>query len=130
MSIQTYINASRAQFKAFMELPVDTPLQMLNLLKFKETVAETGRTGEAQYKAYMKAAMPFIQGSNAKVIFYGVPKFTVIGPEVLEWDKVLIVEYATKADFINMVTNPDYPAHMRTLALADARLIFCEPFLT
>ncbi len=127
MTIEKYLNTTREQFKAFAQLPIDTPLQMLNLLKFKATVTETGRSGKEQYKTYMKAASPFFQQSKGKIIFYGNPKFTLIGPAELEWDKVLIVEYATKADFINMITNPDYPSELRSLALTDSRLIFCEP---
>lgn len=126
MTVQTYLNTTHEQFKVFAQLPIDKPLHMLNLLKFKKKVEETGMTGEEQYKIYMKAAAPFFQDTNAKITFYGIPQFMLIGPNELEWNKILIVEYATKADFINMITNKDYPSHLRTLALADSRLIFCE----
>ena len=76
----------------------------------------------------MKAVTPFFQKSNAKILFYGEPKFTLIGPsDELEWDKVLIVEYAKKEDFINMITTKGYPAHLRSKAMADSRLIYCAP---
>ena len=79
-----------------------------------------------QYSIYMKAALPFIKQSNAKVVWYGKAQFTLIGPtDTLEWDKIIIVEYATKSDFINMVMQKDYPNHLRVAALSDARLIFC-----
>lgn len=125
--MEKYLDTNRAQFKAFMEFPVDTPLQMLNLLKFKDKL-DNGLTGKEQYTKYMKAATPFIKASNAKILFYGEAKFTVIGPEnELEWDKVIIVEYATKQDFVNMVMTEGYPAHLRVAALEDSRLIFCTP---
>jgi len=50
----------------------------------------------------------------------------LIGPQELEWDKILIVEYAKKSDFINMITTEGYPAEMRKSAIEDSRLIFCE----
>lgn len=124
--MEKYINTNKEQFVAFLKLPVDQPLQMLNLLKFKKKVSETGLTGEEQYKEYMKVASPFFKKSNAKVLFYGKTHFNIIGPpNELEWDKVLIVEYTKKEDFVNMITNPEYPSHLRALALEDSRLTFC-----
>jgi len=126
--MQKFLNSEKEQFVEFIKRPFDTPLQMLNLLKFKDHVEETGLTGKEQYKEYMKATAPFFQKSNAKVLFYGNAQYTIIGPKgELEWDKVLIVEYEKKEDFVNMVTNKDYPSNLRTLALEDSRLIFCSP---
>lgn len=120
-----YLDLDKPQFKAFVDLPVNQAFQMLNLLKFKNQVEEDGLTGEAQYQQYMMAAQPFIQKANAKVVFYGKPVLNLIGPKELEWNKVLIVEYTTKTDFIQMITAPGYPAELRKKALADSRLIVC-----
>ena len=110
----------------FMKLPTDKPLQMLNLLKFKKQVEGTNLTGEQQYDKYMKAALPFIKDSNAKILYYGKANLALIGPQgELEWDKIIIVEYPTKEHFANMATQKDYPAAMRIAALEDSRLIFC-----
>ena len=124
--IETYLDGTKEQFNAFMALPVDGPLKMLNLLKFKETVEETGKTGAETYKDYMTAATPFFSKVNVKITFYGTPQFILIGPKELEWDKVLIVEYATKQDFITMVMMEGYPSELRKSALKDSRLIFCK----
>lgn len=125
--IKTYFEAEKEQFMAFLQLSIDQPLQMLNLLKFKDKVEETGLTGAEQYKQYMIAAAPFFQKTNAKILYNGTPQFTIIGPQnELEWDKVLIVEYATKEDFVNMVTQKEYPGHLRKMALTDSRLVFCN----
>lgn len=125
--MEKYLDLTKEQFKSFMELPIDTPLQMLNLLKFKDQVPETGRTGPQQYNAYMAATTPFFAKANAKILFFGKPQFTLIGPTETEWDEVLIVEYATKNDFVNMITSEGYPAKMRRLAIEDSRLVFCTP---
>jgi hypothetical protein len=121
-----YLDLTKEQFKAFIAMPIDVPLQMLNLLKFKEKVEDADISGAERYKEYMKATVPFFQKSNAKVNFYGDAKFNLIGPEELEWDKVLIVEYAHKNDFIKMITTEGYPSEMRKSAIEDSRLIFCE----
>jgi len=121
-----HTDITKEQFQAFAQLPIDKPLQMLNLMKFKEHIPETNRTGEEQYRAYMKAAFPFFTKSNAKIAFYGKPIANLIGPNDLEWDKILIIEYAKKEDFITMITSEGYPAEMRRIALEDSRLTFCE----
>lgn len=124
--IEKYLDLTRAQYKAFMELPIDGPLKMLNLLKFKDRVGETGKTGAETYAAYLEATKPFFAKVNAKMTFYGTPQFTLIGPDGLEWDKVLIVEYATKQDFVKMISMEGYPSDLRKSALVDSRLIFCN----
>ena len=125
--MQKYLDITRDQYKAFMAISIDGPLHMLNLLKFKKQVSENGLTGAEQYKIYLKAAMPFIKKANAKVLYYGKPQLTLIGPEGdLEWDEILIVAYPSKTNFINMATAEGYPSELRKLALEDSRLIFCE----
>ena len=122
----TYINGSKERFRAFMALPDNGKIKMLNLLKFKDQVAPLGKTGRELYRDYLTATQPFFEKANARIIFYGTPQFTLIGPDQLEWDKVLIVEYDSKADFMQMVTAEGYPSTMRSEALEDSRLIFCS----
>lgn len=124
--MKEYLDLTKDQYKAFMALKIDQPLSMLNLLKFKEKVDGEELSGKERYKEYMKATSPFFEKANAKVVFYGDAKFNLIGPQDLEWDKVLIVEYATKNDFINMITTEGYPAEMRKSAIENSRLIFCQ----
>ncbi len=122
----TYLNLTKEQFESFAALPTEGAVSMLNLMKFKSRVATTGKTGAEQYQDYLKAAYPYFTKVNAKIVFQGAPKLTLIGPEENEWDKVLIVEYACKEDFIKMITMPGYPSKTRSEALEDSRLIFCK----
>lgn len=127
MGKQSYLEINQEQFKAFAQLPMDTPVVMLNLLKFKEAVPETGLSGAASYKEYMKQAMPFLVKANAEVLFLGSPQTMLIGPEDEEaWDKLLLIKYNSIADFLGMVKAEGYPAHLRTQALEDSRLVHCE----
>ena len=121
----TYLDVTKEQFQQFMALPTEGPVMMLNLLKFKSKLESSGKSGAQKYKDYLNAAQPFFGKVDAKILFYGTPQMNLIGPSELEWDKVLIVEYGSKNDFINMVTAEGYPAQMRSAALEDARLIFC-----
>lgn len=119
-----YLDMTKPQFDAFLALPIDKPIQMLNLLKFREGLDENGQTGVENYQTYSAAAFPFLKAANAKILYFGEAQSTLIGPES-EWDKVLIVEYPSKHDFLSMVTAENYPAKLRQAALVDSRLILC-----
>lgn len=125
--MDTFLDLTKSQYLEFMKFDIDEKFQMLNLLKFVDQVSGSELTGIQQYKEYMKAVMPFFLEAEAKVIYDGKPYFTLIGPsEYQEWDKVLIIEYATKGQFINMISSPSYPGDLRKKALADSRLILCQ----
>jgi len=125
--MDTYLDLGKNQYLEFMQFDINEKFQMLNLLKFLDKVPGTEYTGLQQYKYYMKKVMPFFVEAGAQVIYDGKPYFTLIGPaEYMEWDKVLIIEYATKGQFINMISSPDYPGDLRKRSLADSRLILCR----
>lgn len=123
---RTYIDAEKEQLDKFFALDLEGEFQMINLLKFKDLVPETQVSGKAQYKNYMKAAGSFIQKANAKLVYMGNPIASLIGPDQLEWDKLIIITYPHKAAFIDMTTDKDYPSDMRRMALADSRLILSQ----
>ena len=123
----SYVEINQEQFKTFVQLPMDTPVVMLNLLKFKDVVPETGLSGEDCYKEYMRAATTFFAKANAEVLYMGKPQSMLIGPEDENiWDKILLIKYNTVADFLGMVKAEGYPSHLRNQALSDSRLIHCE----
>jgi hypothetical protein len=126
MGKQAFLEINSEQFKTFKELPMDKSVVMLNLLKFKDEVPETGLSGAASYKEYMKQATRFFAKADAEVLFLGKPQMMLIGPEDEElWDKVLLIKYNTIAGFLNMVQAEGYPSHLRKQALSDSRLIHC-----
>jgi hypothetical protein len=51
----------------------------------------------------------------------------VIGPDELEWDMALMVEYPSRKKFLEMATDADYLRvhEHRAAALTDSRLIAC-----
>lgn len=127
MGKQKYLNINPEQVSDFAKNSSAKPVVMLNLVKYKNAVQETGMTGKESYKEYMRQATPFFQKANAVVLFYGSPKHMLIGPENEElWDDVLLVKYNSVADFMNMVKAEGYPSHLRAQALSDSRLIHCS----
>jgi len=127
MEKESYLEINQEQFKAFAQLPSDTTVVMLNLLKFKNKVFETGLSGADSYKEYMRQAAPFFEKMDAEILFLGKPQTMLIGPEDEGlWDKVLLIKYNSIADFLKMVQAEGYPSHLRKQALDDSRLIHCR----
>jgi uncharacterized protein (DUF1330 family) len=106
------------------------PVIMLNLLRFKERAdgIDDGVSGREAYERYAAATAPFLAGVGGRLLLGADAKQMVIGPEALEWDMALMVEYPSRQKFLEMATNEEYlrvHAH-REAALADSRLIACS----
>ena len=106
------------------------PVIMLNLLRFKPQAdgIDEGVSGAQAYARYSAATEPFLEGVGGRLLMAVQPQQSVIGPAESEWDLVLLVEYPSRAKFLEMATNEDYlkvHAH-REAALADSRLIACS----
>ncbi len=131
------VDPSRAQFDAFKALPRDTPIQMLNLIRFKaladypETHPDHGKgvTGAEAYRAYGRGLAPFLGKLGGRQVWAGRPEVVVTGPADERWDLAFIIEYPGSAAFMAMVTDPDYKAIVqhRTAAVEDSRLIRLAP---
>ena len=106
------------------------PVVMLNLLRFKERAdgVDEGISGAEAYARYSAATEPFLRAVGGRLRAALQARETVIGPERREWDLVLLVEYPSRAKFMEMAANPEYlkvHAH-REAAVADSRLIACS----
>ena len=105
----------------------DVPVFMMNYLKYKEIVCETGKTGRETYRAYLEAAIPFFNQLKAEIIFKGKPIATIIGlKDEKLWDEVLIVKYLNKNEFFKLLKMKNYPRELRVSSLSDSKLIFCK----
>lgn len=106
------------------------PVVMLNLLRFKEHAdgIDEGVSGAEAYARYSAAIEPFLRAVGGRLRVALQAQEPVIGPEGREWDLVLLVEYPSRAKFMEMASNPEYlkvHAH-REAAVADSRLIPCS----
>ena len=118
------------QIQQLAESPDGGPVVMLNLLRFKPQAdgVDQGVSGAEAYARYSAAAEPFLRGVGGRLLMAVQPQQSVIGPPDGEWDLVLLVEYPSRAKFLEMATNQDYlkvHAH-RHAALEDSRLIACS----
>jgi uncharacterized protein (DUF1330 family) len=125
------ITPNREQFAALMTAPDDGPVVMLNLLKFKPRATNAESTGGEEYRRYGDAAVEMIEARGGKVLWTGRADQVLIGDPEQDWDAVLLVQYPSRAAFVDMVTTPEYDkAHgHREAGLERTIVIACTPQL-
>lgn len=110
----TYLTPDPEQIKALLDLPLEGPVVMLNLLKFRPD------GGAEEYSHYANRARPFLDQAGATLRYLGDVAGTVIGGE--EWDEAILIEYPSKQAFLDMTGDPDYPSDVRRDSIVDSRL--------
>ena len=134
---QTYIDPTRESFDAFKALPRDTPIHMLNLLRFRDKAAypaghehgAKGWSGRDAYAEYGRSSGPIFARVGGSIIWRGVMQSMLMGPQDEAWDTVFIAAYPNAGAFLDMVTDPDYQRAVvnRQAAVRDSRLIRFAP---
>ena len=128
MHLTNQILAPKENFVDFIKnYPSQTPLVMMNILKFKDKT-EDGRTGEEAYNTYSKHVTPLLEKVGGKAIWAGNTTQTVIGDYDNQPDRFLVVYYPSKEAFIEMSTSDEYAAigHHRHESLEYGGLIATE----
>jgi uncharacterized protein (DUF1330 family) len=134
---EVYIDPSPANFQSFKDLPRDTPINMLNLLLYREHAeypeghehAGKGWSGRRAYEEYGETSGPILQRLGGTILWRGRFETMVTGPEVREWHDGFIAHYPNAGAFFAMIKDPDYQQAVvnRTAALVDSRLIRFAP---
>lgn len=94
------IKVNMDEFSRLAKKTSETPVVMLNLIKFK------GAEGQASYARYTKEAGKFVEGVGGKVLYLGKPDELLNGDET--WDLLMLVQYPSRRAFLSMANNPDY----------------------
>lgn len=128
-----YVDPSRENWQRFKDLPRDRPIQMLNLIKFRDLadypeghpLHGQGLTGREAYAIYKEGFQRVVAGDGAAMIWEADLECTVTGPDG-EWDEAFVMGYPNSALFMAMVKNEEYVRDVvphRTAAVADSRLL-------
>ena len=134
MTDSFFIDPARPQFDAFKALPRDTPINMLNLLRFRDLAdypeshenAGKGMTGAEAYAAYGRDSGAVFTRVGGKVIWRGSMEAVLTGPmEGEHWDGAFIAYYPNAGCFLEMVTDPVYQQAVkhRQAAILTSRLV-------
>jgi uncharacterized protein (DUF1330 family) len=115
------------QIRALRDSELDTPVVMLNLLKFRDRTEGDDDSGRASYAKYGDGIRSMLEATGARVLWQGRGDSVVIGDDADDWDAVILVEYPSRSKFLEMVSRPDYQEQSghRTSALVDSRLVAC-----
>jgi uncharacterized protein (DUF1330 family) len=109
MKLTNQIQATRDQFVDFIKnYPKNTPVAMMNTLKFKEKSGNGDETGREAYKRYSKNMIDLLAKYEGKVLWRGNVQKTIIGDSTDQPDMFLVVEYPTAQHFADMSTSPEY----------------------
>lgn len=132
-----FVDPMREQFETFKDLDRDHPIEMLNLVRFREQaaypdgheLAEGGLSGAEAYARYGAETAPIIARLGAEILWRGAFQTTLIGPEDEVWDAVFVARYPTAHAFLEMVTDLVYQKAVvhRQAAVLTSRLIRCKP---
>lgn len=112
------------ELRKFMQHPDTGPVVMLNLLRFKSST-DDGESGLAAYTRYMQNAARFLEQVGGRLLWQGRADQLIIGGPEDRWDRVLLVEYPSRAAFLQMVGDPEFQAVQvdRKAALEETVLI-------
>jgi uncharacterized protein (DUF1330 family) len=137
MTCETYIDPSPANFQAFKDLPPDRPINMLNLLLYRDVAeypeghehAGKGWSGRRAYEEYGATSGPIFRRLGGQIIWRGQFETMVTGPEGERWHDAFIAQYPNAGAFFAMIKDPDYQLAVvnRTAALVDSRLVRFAP---
>ncbi len=133
----THIDPQREQFEAFKDLARDTPIEMLNMIRFKDKAsypadhpaAGEGLSGAQAYARYGREAAPHLAKAGGTIVWRATPEAVVIGPADERWDAIFAVRYPSATAFLAMITDGEYQqlAVHRTAAIETSRLIRTAP---
>ena len=113
MKVENKVIPSEEQMKGFVEGDIDSPISMLNLLKFKDKAEyEDGRTtdltGREAYQIYALAVAKLVENTGGKVLFGAEVSRIMLGEVEELWDTVAIAQYPSRRKMLEMMMSPEY----------------------
>ena len=113
MESKNSVHPTKEQMEGFLEGDLETPIAMINLLKFKEKAEykdgrDTDLTGEQAYTIYMKEVIEHLKKVGGEASFGGSINRLMLGEVEELWDKAFIAKYPSRKAMLKMITDPDY----------------------
>ena len=113
MKVENKVIPSEEQMKGFVEGDIDSPISMLNLLKFKDKAEyEDGRvtdlTGREAYQIYALGVAKLVENTGGKVLFGAEVSRLMLGEVEELWDTVAIAQYPSRRKMLEMMMSSEY----------------------
>ncbi len=129
LPLGTAITPNLDQFQQLAASTDNGPVVMINLLKFRVGDEGDAVPGVEEYRRYGDVALEMVEHQGGRLLWAGTGDQVLIGDPEQDWDAVLLVEYPSRAAFVEMVSSPEYlDAHAhRERALERTIVIACTP---
>ena len=107
------VTPNHTQMNEFLEGDIDSPISMVNLLKFKEKAEyEDGRdtqmSGKEAYQIYAIEVQEHLKKVGAEIVFGGVVSRLMLGEVEDLWDGVAIARYPSRKAMLEMIMSSEY----------------------
>ena len=113
MEVKNDLKPNQDQMEGFLEGDIETPIAMLNLLKFKEKAEyedgrETNLTGKEAYGIYGNEVQEHLAKVGAETIFAGAVNRLMLGEVEDLWDTAVIARYPSRKAMLEMIMDSAY----------------------
>ena len=132
MRISNAIEPTEAQLAAFLARDGDGPVNMVNLLKFREKATypdgrDADMSGAEAYMRYGGPVTRLVEQAGGTLKFSALPSAFLVGEAEEAWEMVAIMTYPSSQTLPNLAMTPEYQALAlhRKAGLAGQLLIPC-----
>ena len=113
MKVKNAVIPNEEQMAGFLEVDTDTPIKMVNLLRFKDKAdykdgRQTSLSGKEAYQIYADEVQGHLEKVGGKSIFLGEVERLMLGEVEELWDWVVIAEYPSRKAMLEMVMDSEY----------------------
>lgn len=133
MAKDQHLEVWPGHFAEFMALPLDHPIDMLNLLRFRDMAnyppdhanAAKALTGEEAFQIYTRKSFPSFVRAGGSIVWSGSMEAMMIGPITERWNLAFVARYPSREAFLASLADPEYKLAVihRQAALETSRLI-------
>lgn len=113
MRVKNAVIPNEEQMAGFLEGDTETPIKMVNLLKFKDKAdykdgRQTSLSGKEAYQIYADEVQGHLEKVGGQSIFFGEVERLMLGEVEELWDWVAIAKYPSRKAMLEMVMDSEY----------------------
>ena len=113
MEVKNSVIPNKDQMDEFLEGDIDSPISMVNLLKFKEKAEyedgrDTNLSCKEAYTIYGMEVQEHLKKVGGEMVFGGEISRLMLGEVEDLWDNVAVARYPSRTAMLEMMMDPDY----------------------
>ena len=113
MEVKNSVIPNKDQMAEFLEGDIESPISMVNLLKFKEKAEyedgrDTNLSGKEAYMIYGIEVQEHLKKVGGEMVFGGEISRLMLGEVEDLWDNVAVARYPSRTAMLEMMMDPDY----------------------